>query len=137
MKINIETLLVVLAGGVGLFFGDDVAVLNVVNALFIVILFDIVTGVVKANYMKGITSEKWIDGFIRKILMLMCVSFCYFLDKFAVLNLGVSLEVGAAMFFTAGEVISVFENFVEMGLKMPPVLVNYLAKYHEEDADGK
>lgn len=132
MKTNIETILAVLAGGVGLFFGDDMAVLNVVNALFIVIIFDIATGIIKAQYMRAVTSEKWIDGFIRKILMLMCVSFCYFLDKFSLLNLGVSLEVGAALFFIAGEVVSVFENFVQMGLKLPPVLVQYLAKYNED-----
>lgn len=134
---NIETVLAVVAGGVGLFFGNDLAVLNIVFCLFMVISFDLVTGIIKANYMKAVTSEKWIDGFIRKILMVMCVSFCYFIDKFQVLNLGVSLESAAAMFFIAGEIISVFENFIEMGLKLPPVLVNYLDKYKEGEHGGE
>jgi toxin secretion/phage lysis holin len=141
MKSNFETVVGVMLGGVGLFFGNDAAVLNIIYALFVCIGFDIMTGAIKASYNKAITSKKWIDGFVRKILMVMCVSFCYFLDTFGILNLGVSLESAAALFFIAGEVFSVFENFVEMGVKMPPVLVSYLDKYdndqEENGTDGK
>lgn len=126
MKVNFETILSLILGGIGLMFGTDKEIQRIVFALLIAIGFDTLTGVIKARYKKNITSQKWIDGFIRKILMLVAVSFCYFLDSFHIINVGVSLESASAMFFIAGEVISVFENLTEMGLPLPKVIIDYL-----------
>lgn len=123
-----ETILAMFAGGVGLMFGSNSDILKIVAGLVIIMGFDLLTGIVKAMYNKNIKSSIWIDGFIRKILMLLCVCFCYYADKFGFINLGVSLESASALFFMAGEVVSVFENFVDLGIPLPKILIDFLAK---------
>jgi len=128
MRINFESIIVTILGGVGLFFGNDANMTKMVVTLIAIMGFDLFTGVFKAMKNKDVQSSKWIDGFIRKVCMLLCVSFCYFLDSAKIVNLGVSLESASCLFFLGGEVISVLENFVAIGIQLPPVLINYLQK---------
>lgn len=137
MKFDFSIILSLFVGVFGLMFGNDQTITRVIYAFLIVIAFDILTGVIKAWHEKNLKSQKWIDGFFRKIMMIVCVSFCYYLDNFKILNVGVSLESASAMFFIAGEVISVLENFIALGINLPQPLSDYIAKNTNDSLDLK
>jgi toxin secretion/phage lysis holin len=125
---NFESIMVTILGGVGLFYGSNVNITRMVVSLIAIMGFDLFTGVFKAVKYKNLQSSKWIDGFIRKVCMLLCISFCYYLDKTQAIDLGVNLESASTLYFLGGEVISVLENFVSLGIILPPVLTNLLKK---------
>jgi toxin secretion/phage lysis holin len=135
-NINWEYILGGIGAAIGLFYGTDQAIIRILTALIIFMAFDIVTGIMKSAAQGNITSYKWTTGFMRKIAVLMLISVCYFIDFYKILNMGVSLEAAAGVFFTIGEVISVIENFVDMGVKMPSVVMALLQKGKEAIESG-
>ena len=118
----------ILCGVGAIFFGTDAGILKFVLALGIFIMFDIVTGIAKALYLKSFKAGVLENGIIKKVIILVAVSFCYFIDKFNILNAGVNFETIACMFFIVGEVVSTMENFSCMGMKLPTQLILLINK---------
>lgn len=140
MKVNAETLLSLLAGTIAFMFGKDAEKMQIVFALMTFIAFDIITGFFKAFYNKNFKSGVLEKGLFKKVLILVSVSFGYYIDKFGFIDIGVSLESALTSFFIVGEVVSVFENLADMGLKFPKQVISYINKLHEVegvDNDGK
>jgi toxin secretion/phage lysis holin len=123
-----EHILQVLASFGVMFFGNDVNVLKFVYSLGIFMTFDIITGIAKAIYLKSFKAGVLENGIIKKVTILVAVSFCYFIDKFNILNAGVNFETIACMFFIVGELVSNMENFSCMGLKLPTQLIALINK---------
>lgn len=126
-----------LFGGVlalfGFMFGNEPNAIRLVTAFLIFVVFDFVTGFMKAKAKKDINSFTFETGFMKKILMIICISFCFFIDKYQLLNVGINLECATATFFIFGEIISILENFIELGIKLPQPLINVLTKAQQEN----
>jgi toxin secretion/phage lysis holin len=127
-----ENILSFLGAAVGFLFGSNQDVLRIVTILCILELGDIISGLMKAGAQKNISSYKWGQGIFKKVAILLLVSICYFVDSFKLINAGVSLEAAVAVFFAVGEFISILENFMGMGLKLPQVLMQLFEKGQEE-----
>jgi toxin secretion/phage lysis holin len=128
MKLKWEYLFSGLAGVVGLFFGSNQEVLKILGALVILMCFDVATGVWGAVCNNKLSSYKWTSGIKKKVSILLLISCCYFVDHYNLVNVGMSLEAAAAIFFAVGEFISILENFIACGVKLPKFLLNIFAQ---------
>jgi toxin secretion/phage lysis holin len=123
-----ETFLGGIAAGIGFLFGRDENVLRVLTGLAVLMAFDIVTGVIRAAYKGEVSSRQWTKGAIKKVSLWLLISVCYTVDKYGIINAGVSLEAAAALYIAVGEFISILENIVELDIKLPKVLIAILEK---------
>jgi toxin secretion/phage lysis holin len=100
--------------------------------LMILILFDYVTGVIRAVYARKISSSIGFRGILKKLLILMTVGFSHLLD----LNLlggGEVLRTGVIFFYSANEGISITENLAAIGFPLPEKLKSVLLQMKEEE----
>lgn len=111
-------------------------------------LIDYATGLVAAKYRQdgGISSYKSIRGIFKKIgmwLLIIVGSFMDILIQYAVECMGLGLTVPfivatvVAVWLVVNEIISILENLIDIGVKMPPFLmpiVKYIKKQVEEKA---
>jgi len=117
-----KKILMTTAAIIAFFFGDDPAVVKFVYALIICQMFDIVTGLFKMIYLKEkFDYHFFFLGIMKKIIMLVAVSFGYFLDMFQILGaaLDVCFETAFAAAFITVELISIISNFKMVGLSLP------------------
>ena len=105
------------------------------ETLLIFIVFDYVTGVLKALYKKELSSEAGLKGIIRKIGYLIIVALAFRIDK--MLGSSGALYTLVVYFFVANEGVSIVENWVGMDLPMPKALKNALAQLKGEEANKK
>lgn len=118
----------IIAGVGAMLFGTNAEVLKFVYALIIFIAFDLTTGIARALYTKTFKAGALENGLIKKVIIIVAISFCYFIDKFNILNAGISLESVASVFFVVGELVSTMENFADMGLKLPQQIIDVINK---------
>lgn len=93
-------------GGVAAYFlgGFD----NLLKAIIILIVLDYITGVIKAIYLKQISSEVGFKGILKKITICIVIAFAYVIQ--GITNNTVPLREIVIMFFIANEGISLLEN---------------------------
>lgn len=85
--------------------------LYVISGCFI--LFDLITGILKAIKEQDFISSKMRDGLFHKCGSLLCIVFGFGVDKAQeVMNLGVSMPVASAIcaYITLMEIGSIIEN---------------------------
>jgi toxin secretion/phage lysis holin len=109
-------------------FGYDAEIQRTVIVLFLAMGFDILTGIIKAARNHNISSYKWHDGIFKKIGMVLCLVFGAILDIYHVIDIGVSFTITVAGYFLIGEAISVLENIIGMGVKLPDQLIKFMEK---------
>jgi len=100
--------------------------------LLILILFDYLTGVIRAVFARKISSSIGFRGILKKVLILMMVGFSHLLD----LNLlagGEVLRTGVIFFYSANEGISITENLAAIGFPIPEKLKSVLLQMKEEE----
>ncbi|WKY43510.1 phage holin family protein [Eubacteriaceae bacterium ES2] len=100
--------------------------------LLILIIFDYLTGVIRAVFARKISSSIGFHGILKKILILMMIGFSHLLD----LNLlggGEVLRTGAIFFYSANEGISITENLAAIGFPLPEKLKSVLLQIKEEE----
>ena len=110
-------------------------------------IIDYATGLWAARYRNdSISSYKSIRGIIKKICMWLLVVVGAFMDiliQYTVSTAGVDLAVPfvvatvVAVWLAVNEIISIFENMIDIGVKMPPFLlpiVRYIKKQVEDKA---
>ena len=111
-------------------------------------LIDYTTGLVAAKYRQdgGISSYKSIRGIFKKIGMWLLIIVGAFMDiliQYAVECIGLGLTVPfvvatiVAVWLVVNEIISILENLIDIGVKMPPFLmpiVKYIKKQVEDKA---
>jgi toxin secretion/phage lysis holin len=133
MKHNLELFLAGAGAVIGFFFGTDSVILGVVYYLMISMGFDIATGIFKnIGRGKGLKSSVMATGLFKKVGVLVAVSFGYFLDHTGIINVGISVEASIASFFLIRELISIVENFAEMGIKLPKFVTEKLIAMDKE-----
>ena len=103
------------------------------QTLLVFMALDYITGVLKAIYLKKLSSEIGLKGIIHKLGFLVLVALANFLDQIvgdtgALYNLVV-------YFFVANEGISIIENWASMDLPVPKVIKDALTQL--KDKSGK
>lgn len=93
-------------------------------ALFLFVLIDFVTGILKAIYNKDLKSDTMYKGGIKKIGLLLVVAIANILDN--AMNLAGVLRSVAIGYYIANEGISILENWGSLGLPLPPQLKGIL-----------
>lgn len=101
--------------------------------LFIFMVTDYLTGVMKAIVKKKLSSEIGFKGIFKKVAILFLVGVAVRLDL--VLNLGESLRYLVIGFYIANEGISILENIGELGLPFPKKLKDALIQLNDEGSD--
>lgn len=114
MKIMINNIIsVILTGIIYLLGGFDIAL----KSLFIIMIFDYITGVASAIYNKELSSKIGFWGIIKKIIYLLVVALSVVLDE--LLGQSGILRTVVIYFFVANDGISILENISEMGILVP------------------
>lgn len=102
--------------------------------LIIVMVLDYITGVMKAKINKELSSDVGLKGIARKFLILAIVMIAVLLDR--LLNTGTWVfRTLACYFYIANEGISILENAVILGLKVPGQLKEALIQLSSKDKE--
>ena len=105
-------------------------------ALFLVIVLDYLTGVVKAGITKELSSEIGFKGILKKVLILFIVALAHIIDN--VVGSGETWRNIAIVFYISNEGLSILENCVDCGLPVPKKVKVMLKNIKKgEDNDGK
>ena len=100
-------------------------------ALIILMLLDYITGIIKAIYMKTLSSNIGFRGLLRKISILVIVVLANVLQVLIGGNAAVREMV--IMFYIANEGISILENTAAILPNMPESLKNVLLQLRGDD----
>ena len=109
--------------------------MNLIYALLILMILDIVTGLFKAIKNKNLRSKTSMYGFFKKILILFIIVLSNVLDN--VLKLDGGLVVATMIFYIVNEGLSILENCSQLGILVPPVIVDKLKVIQDENKDEK
>ena len=86
-------------------------------ALFVVIVLDYATGIVKAGIQHKLSSEVGFKGILKKILILIVVALAHVVDN--TVGSGETWRNIAIVFYICNEGLSILENAVACGLPVP------------------
>lgn len=102
-----------------------------IEALVIAMLIDYVTGVCAAYINKDmlLNSRRGFVGILKKLMILMLVSFAHFLDTASGQNI---ICVAATWFFIGNEGLSITENAAKAGVPIPTKLKDTLEQLTAE-----
>ena len=107
------------------------------TAIMVLICFmiaDYITGLVKAWYKKELSSDIGLHGIARKFLILLVLMVAVALDR--LLNTGTWVfRTLACYFYIANEGLSILENSVALGLKVPEQLKNALIQLQDKKSE--
>ncbi|MCI8404785.1 MAG: phage holin family protein [Clostridia bacterium] len=100
-------------------------------ALVILMAMDYITGIIKAVYIKKLSSEEGYKGILKKITILVIVALANIVQ---VITGGVAaVREIVIMFYIANEGISVLENVAAVSTKMPAALKNILLQLRDRN----
>lgn len=107
------------------------------TAIMVLICFmvaDYVTGFLKGWYKKELSSDTGLKGIARKFLILLVLMVAVALDR--LLNTGTWVfRTLACYFYIANEGLSILENSVSLGLKVPEQLKNALIQLQDKKSE--
>lgn len=118
------------AGVLSYLYGD---MNGLIVALFVAIVLDYVTGLVKAGILHELSSEIGFKGILKKMLILMVVALAHVIDN--CVGSGETWRNIAIVFYICNEGISILENAVACGLPVPDKLKDVLESIEEKDGD--
>lgn len=100
------------------------------QALLGLMILDYITGVIKAIYLKQISSEIGLKGLLKKIVILIMVAMANIMQH--VMGDGVAIREIVIMFFIANEGISLLENAAAVSNKIPQKLKDLLLQLRDQ-----
>ena len=109
------------------FFGGVDGLLQVLIAFSVI---DYFTGIIAAALNHELSSRVGFRGIVRKIILFMFVGMAHLLDNYLPGDSG-SIRAVVCLFYVVNEGLSIIENADSIGVKIPKVLHNMLAKIHE------
>lgn len=107
---------------------------SLIAALIALMVIDYITGVVKAIYLKKLSSEIGYHGLIKKVLVLIVVGAAVVLQS--VLPQNIPLREITIMFFVCNEGISILENAATM-IPIPKKLKDVLLQLRDSSDKEK
>ena len=109
--------------------------INLIYALLLLMVIDIITGLCKAVKNKNLRSKTSMYGFFKKIFVLFIIVLANVLDN--VLKLNGGLVVATLIFYIVNEGLSILENCSQLGIIVPPVIYDKLKVIQDENKDEK
>lgn len=104
-------------------------------ALFVAIVLDYMTGLIKAGVLHKLSSEVGFKGILRKALILLVVALAHVVDN--CVGSGETWRNIAIVFYISNEGLSILENCVACGLPVPEKLKEILINMeHTTDEKG-
>lgn len=101
------------------------------KVMFVFIVMDYITGMIKAYKLKKLSSKIGLSGLIKKFVMLLVVSFTVMLDRLTGAN-GLIRNL-AVMYYIANEGLSILENASVIGVPIPEKLKDALLQLKESE----
>ncbi|MCY9190943.1 holin family protein [Bacillus mojavensis] len=105
------------------------------DLLLVLSIIDVLTGVIKAWKFKKLRSRSAWFGYVRKLLNFFAVILANVIDT--VLNLNGVLTFGTVLFYIANEGLSITENLVQIGVKIPSTITDRLQTIENEKEQSK
>ena len=102
---------------------------NVMTALVILIILDVVTGFLRAFIQQELSSKESFRGMAKKVLIFALIAVACQIDSITGLD-GVTRNV-VAVFYCASEGLSVVENSIAAGMPAPDFLKDALKQLNE------
>lgn len=94
------------------------------KSLIIVIILDYITGVIAAFYNKKLNSKIGFKGIMKKFCYFLVIALAVVIDN--MLNKTGVIRTLVIYFFVANDGLSIIENMLKMGIKLPQKLVDSL-----------
>lgn len=113
-------------------FGGDIQLIHI---LALMMLIDIITGISKAIKNKNLKSRKSLFGYIRKILVFAIIILANMMDS--VLDFNGALVISTVWFYIANELLSIIENSAQIGLPLPPKILEILDVMQSKGSTGQ
>lgn len=106
---------------------------GLIIALFVAIVLDYVTGLVKAGILHELSSEIGFKGILKKMLILTVVALAHVIDN--CVGSGETWRNIAIVFYICNEGISILENAVACGLPVPEKLKDVLESMEKKEGE--
>lgn len=119
------------AGVLSYIYGDMNSLLV---TLFVVIVLDYITGLLKAFITKELSSSIGFKGILKKILILCVVGLAHLIDT--CVGSGETWRNIAIVFYICNEGLSILENAVTCGLPVPEAIKNALKSLEKEGEEN-
>ena len=98
----------------------------IMQALLVLIVLDIITGILAGYYTRTLSSEKTFRGMAKKTIVLAIVAGAHVLS--AAWQSPIPLGTAAAGFYVIHEMLSIMENAGRAGIPLPQQLMTALQK---------
>ena len=95
------------------------------KVLLFTMLLDYVSGVISAIYNKKLSSKVGFKGILKKIMLLIGVSFSYYMDVLLKQDVFKNLTI---LLFLSNEGISIIENLGKCGVKLPKQIQDFIRR---------
>ena len=109
---------------------------GIMYALIAFITIDYITGVAVAVKRRELSSEVGFWGLVRKVCILMLVGIAHYIDCYVTQN-GDVVRTVVSMYYIGNEGVSVLENCGNLGLPLPPKLMEIMVQIRTGKGDGK
>ena len=103
---------------------------KLIIALLLLMIFDYVTGLIKALNNKNLSSQIGFKGIGKKVETLVIVAVSVVAEN--MMGIPAMREI-VIMFFAVNEALSILENAAELGLRLPPKLKEALIQIRDKD----
>ncbi|EAA0325000.1 holin family protein [Listeria monocytogenes] len=104
-----------------------------VKVLVCFIVADYISGLLASGYLGELSSKMGFKGIAKKIAILILVAIAHQIDL--ILGTHNTTRDTVIFFYLANELISILENFVRMGMKVPEVLKNLILIFDSKSGD--
>lgn len=104
--------------------------------LVMLVIFDYVTGIMKALYGRRLSSSIGFWGIFKKLCIFFVVACASQIDLLIVQNAPV-IRTLVIYFYISNEGISMLENLSDLGVPVPDVIRDRLLKFNQKGADTK
>ena len=119
---------------IGFMYGETTGLLIALVALM---AFDYITGILKGFVKKKLSSNFGFKGICKKIVILLLVSVAHMIDVYVLGGDRSVIMTVTACFYIGNEGLSILENAIAIGLKVPNKLKNALKQIIEADEDDE
>ena len=105
-----------------------------IKTIVFLAVIDYITGIIKAVYLKELSSEIGFKGLLKKIVMFIVIAVAFVIQQ--LIGGTVPLREVVIMFYIANESLSLLEN-AAIFVPIPDKLKNILLQLRDKDSEGE